>query len=339
MIAIVLGPDGSMARDAVKRIVDERDPSRQSMSWIDGKTATLKDIQMDAMSIGFFSAGRVVIVEDVIARLGKQSARDGANAPDWSGLFAAIPEASTLILLDPSLSTVPAPVRKALPKDATVVLSDPPRGRDLIAWIQAEATSEGARIDDRTARALAETLFPQNWSMKSTNPAFDRPPDLEALRNEIAKLAIAAHPGPITASQIETLIAHGNTDKIFAFIDAATRGRIREATVELDRLLSAGEDSNKILAQLSQTVELAVVMDAAGRRSPVDVGKDLKLPNAQRMASIERGLRRQRPGGPATARQALEAADRKMKTGELRDAADVLYDALGKIAASHADQR
>lgn len=339
MIAIVLGPDGSLAREAVRGILRDRDPSGQSTSTIDGKAATLKDVQMDATSVGFFSVGRVVIVEDLIAQLGKQGAKDGANLPDWSGLFAAIPDPSTLILLDPSLATIPAAVKKALPKDATIVTSDPPRGRDLLHWIQSRARAEESEIDDRTARLLADTLYPQTWSAKSTNLAFDRPPDVEALRNQIATLAVAAHPGPITASHITSLIAHGDSDKIFAFIDAATRGRIKEATVELDRLLGAGEDSSKVLAQWSQAVELSIVMEAAGRRSPGDVGKDLRLPNPNRMSSIERGLRGQRPGQSGMVGRALESADRRMKTGELRDAVDVLYDALATIATSQPRER
>ncbi len=334
MIAIVVGPDGSMAREAVRGILRERDPSGQSTSTIDGKTATLSTIQMDATSVGFFSAGRVVIVEDVMARLGKPGAKDGANPPAWPELFAAIPDASTLILLDPSLGAVPAAIRKALPADATIVLSDPPRGRDLLRWIMGRAKDEGAGIDQATARLLAETLYPQSWSAKSTNPAYDRPPDLEALRNDIAKLAVAAHPGPITSSLIESLIAQGDTDRIFSFIDAVTQGRIGEATVQLDRLLSAGEDPGKVLAQLSQTVELSVVMAAGSRRAAGDVGKDLRLPNAGRMSGIERGLRGQPPGQAMRLEHALESADRRMKTGELRDVTDMLYDVIAAVPAS-----
>lgn len=334
MLAIVLGPDGSMAREAVRGILRERDPSGQSTSTIDGKSATLRDIQMDVASVGFFSPGRVVIVEDVMARLGKAGAKDGAASPAWAALFGAVPDANTLILLDPSLAAVPAPIRKALPSHVTIVVSDPPRGRDLVRWIESRAADEGGSIDAPTAKLLAETLYPQGWSGKSTNPAFDRPPDLEALRHELAKLSVAAHPGPITPPLIASLIAQGDTDRIFGFIDAVTQGRLGEATVQLDRLLSAGEDPAKVLAQLSQTVELSVVMAAAGRRSAGEVGKDLRLPNAGRMSSIERGLRGQPPRRSQQLGHALERADRKMKTGELRDATDILYEVLTTAPAS-----
>src|SRR6185312_5624972 len=97
--------------------------------------------------------------------------------------------------------------------------------------------------------------YPQTWGAKGNNPAFDRPPDLDVLGNEIAKLATAALPGPITLNHVRELIDRGNEDKLFTFIDAAVAGNLGKAVVELDRLLAAGEDPHKLLAQLGQQVE------------------------------------------------------------------------------------
>lgn len=332
MIAVILGPDASMVRAAVRRRVTEADPSGQSTTVMDGKTSGLHDVQMAVASIGFFGAGRVIVVDDLIARLGKQGARDGGSVPDWSALFAAVPAVTTLVLADPSLATLPAAVKKALPSDATVITSDPPRGRELVRWIQTQATEQQTSIDDQTARFLAETLYPQSWTAKPNNPAFDRPPDLELLRNEIAKLAVASAPRPITAADIRTMTMQGDTDQIFAFIDAASSGRLAQAISELDRLLAAGEDPYKLLAQLSQTVELSVVLGASAGHQPADVGRSLKLANANRMNAIARGLRGQPSYLPARAAEALKIADRRMKTGELRDPVDALHQVITRIA-------
>lgn len=334
MIAVILGPDASMVRAAVRQRVTEADPSGQSTTVMDGKTSGLHDVQMAVASIGFFGTGRVIVVDDLIARLGKQGARDGGSVPDWAALFAAVPAVTTLVLADPSLATLPAGVRKALPSDATVIVCDPPRGRELIRWIQARAAEQDSSIDDPTSRLLAETLYPQSWTTKPNNPAFDRPPDLELLRNEIAKLAVAAAPHPIAAAHVRTMTVQGDTDQIFAFIDAASSGRLAQAVTELDRLLAAGEDPYKLLAQLSQTVELSVVMGASTGHQPADVGRSLKLPNANRMNAIARGLRGQPAHLPARAADALKTADRRMKTGELRDPVDALHEAIARIASS-----
>lgn len=334
MICVVLGPDYAMARARVREIRRKQDPSGDSTSFLDGKTASLRAVMMDIASVGFFSAGRVVVVEDLIARLGKQGAKDSGLVPDWPALFSAVPDASTLILLDPSLGTLPAAVKKALPPTATVDVADPPRGPVLVKWIQQRARAEQAEIDEPTARFLAESLYPQSWNRKANNPAYDRPPDMEMLGNEIAKLALAAHPGPITRDHIREMVDRGDEDRIFTFLDAAASGRVSVAMVELDHLLAAGEDPAKLLAQLSQNVELGAVMAAAGRRDPTAVGREIGLSNPQRMGSIQRSIGGSAPGKILTCVPLAADADRRMKHGELREPLDALYDAI--LAIAHA---
>lgn len=334
MIVVLLGPDNGLARSELKRLLAEVDPDGSSTSVIDGKSASLNDVLMAASSIGFFSAGRVVVVEDLVARLGKQGAKDRGETPDWNGLFSGVPSASTLILLDPSLATLPAAVKKALPKDARLFLGDPPRGAELVKWLRAEAKREGVDLDDRTARLIAETMYPQSWAMKANNPAFDRPPDMDLLRSEIAKLAMAAWPGPISDRHVREFVARGDEDKVFQFIDAAISGNLRGAVVELQKLIDAGEDANKLLAQVSQQAELAIVMANAGRRAPEDVGRELGLPNPKRMASIQRSIGRQSPQRVAATVETLTETDRAVKTGAIRDSLDALYAALAQIAAN-----
>lgn len=332
MISVILGPDYAMAHARMLQIRKKRDPSGDSTSTLDGKSVSIQQVKMDISSIGFFSAGRVVIVEDLIARLGKQGAKDGGNTPDWPGLFASVPEASTLILVDPSLQSLPAAVKKALPADATVDASDPPRGPSLITWIQKTARTNQSEIDQDAARLLAESLYPQTWMQKSRNPAFDRPPDMELLTNEIAKLALAAHPGAITRNLIADLVDRGTDDRIFTFLDAAAEGNIGVAIVELEKLIDAGEDPAKLLAQLSQNVELGAVMSSAQRRPPAEVAKDIGLPSPGHMTSIQRGLQGQTPAKSLRRVPLATAADRKRKTGQLREPLDALYDAILAIA-------
>ncbi len=331
MILIAVGPDASMVRHAVARHARKADPDGQSTSEMDGSTASMSDVINAVGSVGFFSAGRVVIVHNLISKMNKAGGR-GRNAPDWSGLFSSVPEPSTLILADPSLAAIPVGVRKALPADAITFEGDPPRGPQLIAWIRKGAEALGSSIDDIAARHLAERLYPQTWQHKGNNPAFDRPPDLELLRGEVTKLATAADPGPITRELIDELVARGDDDRIFGFIDAVVRGDIGGATTELDRLIAAGEDAHKVLAQLGQTIELAAILTTADGREPVQVGKEIGLSNPNRMVAIARGLRSSSPGRAKRAMRLMTTADRMMKTGELRDATDVIHYVISGMA-------
>lgn len=339
MISIILGPDYAMAHARMVEICRDRDPSDDSTSILDGKAVSIRQVIMDVSSIGFFSAGRIVVVEDLIARLGKQGAKDGGNTPDWAGLFSAVPEASTLILLDPSLQSLPAAVKKVLPASATIDISDPPRGPALVKWIQKRGRESGSDIDQEAARFLAESLYPQTWMQKSRNPAFDRPPDMEMLSNEIAKLTLAAHPGPISRDLVRELVDRGSDDRIFTFLDAAAAGNIGVAMVELEKLLEAGEDPAKLLAQLSQNVELSAVMASAGRRDPAEVGRDIGVTSAGRMNSVQRSLQGQSSAATLRRVDIATAADRRMKRGELREPLDALYDAMLGIAAARMNAR
>ena len=334
MISVILGPDYALAHHRLEAIRQQRDPSGDSTSFLDGKNVSIRQVIMDISSIGFFSAGRVVIVEDLIARLGKQGAKDSGQTPDWPGLFAAVQPESTLVLLDTSLQSLPTAVKKSLPKDAIVDISRPPRGPQLIGWIQQTAKRHGSEINQHAARDLAMAHYPQSWAQEPRNPAYDRPPDMEMLSNEIAKLALAAHPGPITRSLISELVARESDDKLFTFLDAASIGNIGVAVVELEKLLDAGEDPGKLLAQLSQNVELGAVMSAAGRRNPADVGKEIGLANANRMNSIQRGLQGQSMSSTLRRVPLAADADRKMKTGALKEPLDALYDVMLSIAAT-----
>lgn len=330
MIAIVLGPDAALARHAARDLVHASDPTGENTTTIDGKSVSVNDVMMAAASVGFFSAGRTIVVEDLIARHAKGTGK-GIDA-GWEGLLRNVPDSTTLVLLDATVVTLPAALKKFLPNNATVVSSDPPRGRDLIAWIRHRAKAEGGEIDPPTATQLANTLFPGTWGERNRNPAFDRPPDMDALGNEIAKLVTASLPGPIRNEHISALTDAGENDNVFAFIDAAMAGNIARAIPSLDSLLAAGEDPHRILAQFAGSVELAAVMERASGRDPVAVGKDLKLSNPARMSAISRSVRGMPRGSAAAAARVLEETDRGIKTGVLRDPVDALYQAVARIA-------
>ena len=337
MISVILGPDASLVREYTRARALKADPTGQETTRLDGKAVSLNDVLMAAASIGFFSTGRTVIVDDLIARHAKTGTK--SIPPEWETLLKGVPSATSLILADPSVLAVPAALKKMLPADAEVVQGDPPRGRDLLAWIVDRARSTGGKIDQQTARLLASTLFPGGWERKGNNPAFDRPPDMELLGNEVDKLVIAAHPDSVSDREIKDLVSAGEQDQVFTFIDAASSGQIGRAVVELDRLLAAGEDPHKIWSQLCGTVELAAVMAAAGRRDPLDVGRELKLPNPSRMNAVSRGVRDQPREMPARAVAIVAESDRRMKTGELKSAEDALYATITALGLARSGSR
>ncbi len=342
MIALVVGPDAATARERVAALARRHDPAGSNTSHVDGRTVALPSLISQVGSVGFFAEGRVVVVHDLMARASRVRAGagddDGAAAPalDLAPLFVAVPPANLVILVDQDLAGVPAAVRRALPADGEIVVCEPPRGAQLVAWLQRAAREAGGDLSAPAARHLAGWVYPQTWSARPNNPRYDRPPDLDRLRNEVEKLVAYAHPDGVTPRHIEAMVARGDEDQIFRFGDAVARGQVGAAVVELARLLDAGEEPFRITAQLSQQAELAAVLAAAGPgREPAAVGKDLGLPNPSRMAGVAAARR----GRPADADlRALAGAlevDRATKRGELRRPEDGIYALLAHAGGGH----
>lgn len=332
MIVIILGPDAGLAHRTLKRVLKDRDPSQQSTSFIDGTSNGIRAVINDISSIGFFSSGRVVVVEGLINRLGKQGSKDAGAAPDWKGLYAAVPEASTLVLVDPPLSDLPSLAKKPLPKNAIIEHSRPPRGPKLVEWIVNTTKSSGGSMDKATAQHLAMSLYPAGWATEPRNPLYDRPPDMELLENEIRKLVLAAHPEPVTRHTVDTMTLKEEQDQIFNFLDAAAAGNVPVAMQELEKLTQVGEDPAKLLAQLLGNIEIASVVAAGGHRAAAEIGKDIALANPRRVHSIQQGLRGMSPGVAQSRSRIARDADRKLKHGEVKEPIDALYDTILQIA-------
>ena len=211
MIYFIHGPDRLLAREAALAIAAEFDPDGSNTTWLDGREVFI-------CGRGVCDWRRFVLqfatrrhcqrpfcprqpgIQTTSSQPGDEE-RPGRGRAEIESLVSAVPESHHLILFEPTLISVPAVFKTAAP-GAKVIAGEPPRGSALIAWIEAAAIQAESRIDRRTAQRLAETLYPQTWDRKPSNPRYDRPPDLALLKAEIGKLALAAHPGPITVDDV-----------------------------------------------------------------------------------------------------------------------------------------
>ncbi len=337
VIALITGPDAATARSEVDRLRQHHDPESLNTVRLDGKDVTVEEAVAAVSTTAFFGSCRVVIIEGLMTRLSKGAkasdeledadSRASSSNFDLRRLFSSVIEPNVLILVDPSLSAIPASVKKLAPPSAMVLIGEPPRGDRLIAWLLSTAKSVGSEMDKRAAILLAEMKYPRVWREKPANPAFDHPPDLDDLRNEVEKLALAAHPGPIREEHVRLLVSGAGEERLFPFLDAAVTGKLSQALNELASLQATGEDPSKLLAQVFQEIELSVLPAAAGGRTPEEIGRDVGLANPRRMSSVTRRL----VGMSVPPRQLLMSAaeiDRRTKRGMVRQSADALYHVL-----------
>jgi DNA polymerase III delta subunit len=245
-------------------------------------------------------------------------------------LVSSVPKSHHLILLEPSLSSVPAALKSAAPA-AKVIAGEPPRGAALVAWIEAAAIRAECRIDGRAAQRLAETLYPQSWDRKPSNPRYDRPPDLALLTAEIGKLALAAYPGPITVDIVATMTPGAPDPRVFQFLDAALAGELRLGVDKLERLVAGGDEPAMLLAQLLGQIELSTVTAAAGGKSAEAVARDLRTVAPGRLSAIMAATRRRAPQGAHIVATGARA-DRDLKLGRVRNPEDALRDLVLALA-------
>ena len=335
MIAFVHGPDALLVREAVRALLTELDPTGANTTRVDGRTTAPNQIATMVGTPAFLGMGRVVVVDDLFA--GKRGAKEADGdaeraappSPETLAVLGRVADGNSLILSEPGLKSVPAAVKKAAP-GIEVRAGIPPRGRDLVRWVTAEAEQTGSSIEDAAVPVLLNLLYPGSWQQAPSNPRYDVPPDLDRIQQEVRKLDAFAYPNPISRSDIQAMVATTSQDQIFPFLGALFGGQQDEAIRLLQQVLDNGDDHFRILAQVMQQVELATPMEASSGLSPETVGKDLAVTNPKRMMAIERSSRAQ--AATPMLSPALQA-DRDQKTGRLRNAEDVILaiiDASGK---------
>ena len=341
MIAFVHGPDALLVRQQVRALCAELDPDGSNTTRVDGRTIAPNQIATMVGTPAFLGMGRVLIVEDLFAgkRGGKAADSDDEKSPapskDALGILANVAPGNTLIISEPSLSSVPAAVKKIAP-EMHVRSGIPPRGRELVSWVTQEATAAGSEIDDAAVTSLLNVLYPGTWQQAPSNPRYDVPPDLDRLQQEVRKLAAFAHPGPVSREDVHAMVQSSNQDQLFPFLGALFGGRVDEAVRLLQQVLDNGDDHFRVLAQVMQQIELAAPLEAASGASPETVGRDLAVPNPKRMHAIERSSR-SHPATPMLV-SALQA-DRDQKRGRLRNAEDALLAIMSVAGKQKRNQR
>ncbi len=335
MIAFVHGPDALLVRQQVRALCADLDPSGSNTTRVDGRATAPNQIATMVGTPAFLGMGRIVIVDDLFAgkRGSKASDADDEKIPapskDALGIFSNVAPGNALIIVEPSLSSVPAAVKKVMP-DIQVRTGIPPRGRELVSWVTSEATAAGSSIEEAAVTGLLTLLYPGTWQQAPSNPRYDVPPDLDRLQQEVRKLAAFAHPRPISKDDLAAMVPSSTQDQLFPFLGALFGGRVDESVRLLQQVLDNGDDHFRVLAQVMQQIELATPLEAATGASPESVGRDLAVPNPKRMAAIERSSRTH-PATPML--NAALQADRDQKRGRLRNAEDALLaimDAAGK---------
>lgn len=288
----LVGPDPFLQLQKLAGVVKQMPPDVQRID-VDGERAELAEVLDELRSFAMFGGAKLVVVrnaDDLITRF-REPLEEYVASPS-SG--------STLILRLDALNKTQR-IAKAIAKTGEIIPCDPPPAASLPKWIvQHGKTAHQVAVDLGAAETLAELIGA----------------DLGRLDTELAKLALFADDGRVTA------------DKVGAAVAFQREQEVKDMTIEL----ATGQGAAAIrrwrqLVQMDKSAEFKAVtwigmwLEDVGL--VVNGGQTGKLAwkYKDRMAQFERVARALGKRGHANALDRLAEVDQQSKTG-LGDAAE-----------------
>lgn len=240
-----------------------REHGPDAITTIDGTEVAPTDLTSQLTALSLFDPYRLVIVSAVTAQAG-----------NWTMLetnLAHIPEQTTVILTDiKALSkvhnlTITRTMKELRRLGATIEKFDLAKSSyQLRPWLEAELKRHRLSVERGVTDKLLElTAGEENQQAR--------------LELELDKLALLG--GELTVRLVEQYVQPSPQTNAFAILEAGLAGdRVRVAQL-LDRLIMAGEDSNRFLGLLaSQALALAGVLTGAKvKLSPYQLNQTRQL--------------------------------------------------------------
>ena len=242
-----------------------------AITTIDGTEVAPADLASQLTALSLFDPYRLVIVSAVTAQAG-----------NWTMLetnLAHIPEQTTVILTDvKALSkvrnlTITRTMKELGRLGATVEKFDLAKSSyQLRPWLEAELKRHQLSVERGVTDKLLElTAGEENQQAR--------------LELELDKLALLS--GELTVQLVEQYVQPSPQTNAFAILEAGLAGDQAKVAQLLDRLIMAGEDSNRFLGLLaSQALALASVLTGAKvKLSPYQLNQTRQL--AERLGDCQ----------------------------------------------------
>lgn len=240
-----------------------REHSPDTITTIDGTEVTPADLTSQLTALSLFDPYRLVIVSAVTAQAG-----------NWTMLetnLAHIPEQTTVILTDiKALSkvhnlTITRTMKELRRLGATIEKFDLAKSSyQLRPWLETELGRHQLSVKRGVTDKLLElTAGEENQQAR--------------LELELDKLALLS--GELTVHLVEQYVQPSPQTNAFAILEAGLAGDQAKVAQLLDRLIMAGEDSNRFLGLLaSQALALAGVLTGAKvKLSPYQLNQTRQL--------------------------------------------------------------
>jgi DNA polymerase-3 subunit delta len=255
-VCAVFGDESFLRRQAIlclRAAVLGGEDADFSLTTFEGRSSLFRDVYEELWTVAMFGGGkRLVVVEDADDFVTRYRAEleDYVARPSRSGVLAL------------ELDSLPSNTRlyKAIASDGLLIDCGAPAPARLGKWLDDWAKQHhGVQLAQAAAEMLVELIGPE----------------LGLLDQELAKLALlAGDQRNITPELVGRSVGGWRSKTTWEMLDAALDGNVREAMLQLDRLLASGEQPVGLLGQISASLRrfaaatrLVLQAEAAGRRT------------------------------------------------------------------------
>ncbi len=233
--------------NALRRTLLRGEDSEFALTTLSGPGAQFRDV-IDALStVSLFGDGRqLVIIEDADSFVTEYRAELEdyvvSRPREPSGIKPASARRTPGGLLVLNVKTWPSNTRlaKAVAAQGLTIHCAAPIERELKTWLVNRAKTEHqVRFEPAAIDELFELV----------------PPEIGILVQELSKLAlIAGEKRVIDAALVRENVGGWRARATWDLIDAASEGRAAEAILQLDRLITSGENPQGLLPQMAWTL-------------------------------------------------------------------------------------
>jgi DNA polymerase III subunit delta len=255
-ICVLFGDEPFLKRQALQNlraVVLAGADAEFAGSSLAGPTATLSGVLDELSTMAMFGGGQRLVVVDqadeFVSRYRGELER-----------YVEHPRSSGVLVLEVASWPSNTKLYKALAGKGLIIECKFPSPARLQKWLVVWTKQQyGAKLESDAAEALIEVVEPE----------------LGLLDSEVAKLALlAGEDRVIRAELVRDSVGGWRTRTTWEMLDLAAAGNARQAMIELDHLLAAGEVPISILAQIGSTLRrfaaagrLIQQAEAAGRRT------------------------------------------------------------------------
>jgi DNA polymerase-3 subunit delta len=349
VITLIHGPAELLRTEALAqiraRIADDPALAELNTVVLDGRQASLSDLQFACEALPFLAERRLVVAEGMLRRVAPAKARAKAGAgseaaapeeapppdpPLQQALLAyigTIPETTELVFVEDELLTAGATLRRIteLQRDrqATVIVCAAPRKGDLPGWIRNRAKMRQVALDAAAIADLVEFVGD----------------DLRQLDQELIKLGDYAaggtkQPRTISRADVRRLVPETRAASVFDLVEALGTNNLAVAARLMAHALDVdGEQPLRLLALIGRQYRLILMARALQMQGsgPAEMAKQLGVPDWTVPKLLSQASRHSFEHLQGALEHIL-AADEAIKTGRFtdREAMDLL---LAELAA------